>query len=155
MPLRCATQDRNLTACVTHWRKKVSIGLGLASHRNLESRVRDFPTGTVDKNSPASAGVMGSISGPGRFHTLRKSKPSHHNYWAHTLEPANCNYWACMRWPLKPVCLEPGLCSKRSRCNENSTQCSKEQPQTATTRESQAKAMKTQCSQKEINKITI
>ena len=28
----------------------------------------DFSSGTVDKNPPASAGDMGSIPDPGRFH---------------------------------------------------------------------------------------
>ena len=28
----------------------------------------DFPSGTVDKNPPASAGDMGSIPGPARLH---------------------------------------------------------------------------------------
>ena len=32
-------------------------------------RWRDFAGGTVDKNSPAKAGQVGSIPGPGRFHT--------------------------------------------------------------------------------------
>ena len=31
---------------------------------------RDFPGGSVVKNLPANAGDMGSISGPGRSHTL-------------------------------------------------------------------------------------
>ena len=30
----------------------------------------DFPGGAVVKNLPASAGEMGSIPGPGRFHML-------------------------------------------------------------------------------------
>ena len=30
--------------------------------------LRDFAGGVVDKNPPASAGDMGSISGPGRSH---------------------------------------------------------------------------------------
>ena len=32
---------------------------------------RDFPGGPVVKNLPASAGDMGSIPGPGRFHMVR------------------------------------------------------------------------------------
>ena len=40
----------------------------------------DFPGGAVDKNSPASAGDTGSISGPGRFHVPRTAKAVHHNY---------------------------------------------------------------------------
>ena len=33
----------------------------------------DFPGGTVDKNPPSSAGDMGSIPGPGRFHMAGSS----------------------------------------------------------------------------------
>ena len=32
---------------------------------------RDFPGGPVVESLPANAAFMGSISGPGRFHTLR------------------------------------------------------------------------------------
>ena len=39
----------------------------------------DFPGGSVVQNSPANAGDMGSIPGPGRFHTLRDNE-------AHALE---------------------------------------------------------------------
>ena len=35
---------------------------------------RDFPGGSVVQNSPANAGDMGSIPGPGRFHTLRDNE---------------------------------------------------------------------------------
>ena len=34
----------------------------------------DFPHGTVDKNSPAKAGDMGSIPGTGRSHMLQNKK---------------------------------------------------------------------------------
>ena len=33
-----------------------------------KAKVWDFPAGTVVKNSPAKAGDMGSIPGPGRSH---------------------------------------------------------------------------------------
>ena len=33
----------------------------------------DFAGGPVDKNPPASAEVMGSMPGPGRFHMLQSS----------------------------------------------------------------------------------
>ena len=33
----------------------------------------DFPDGPVVKNQSANAGVMGSVPGPGRYHTLRGS----------------------------------------------------------------------------------
>ena len=31
----------------------------------------DFPDGPIVRNPPASAGDVGSLSGPGRFHRLR------------------------------------------------------------------------------------
>ena len=58
----------------------------------------DFPGGTVDKNSPASAGNPSLIPGLERFHTPRKPV-------CHTTDPA---------------CLEPVLCNKRSRHSEKS-----------------------------------
>ena len=48
----------------------------------------------------------------------RATKPVRHNYWACALEPASHNYWACEPQLLKPVCLEPVLCNKRSPHNE-------------------------------------
>ena len=42
------------------------------------------------------------------------TKPMHHNYWACALEPASHNYWAWVPQLLKPLCLEPVLCNKRS-----------------------------------------
>ena len=33
----------------------------------------DLPAGTMDENPPANAGDVGSIPGPGRFHTQRSS----------------------------------------------------------------------------------
>ena len=33
------------------------------------------------------------------------TKRMHHNYWAHALEPGNCNYWALVLRLLKPQCL--------------------------------------------------
>ena len=36
-------------------------------------RIRDFPGGTVVKNSPANAGDMGSIPGLGRSHIPRSN----------------------------------------------------------------------------------
>ena len=55
---------------------------------------------------------------------------------------------ACMPQLLKPTCLEPVLCNKRSHRNQKSAHCDEEQPPLATTRKSPREAMKTQCSQK-------
>ena len=56
----------------------------------------------------------------------RATKPVRHNYWACTLELTCHNYWACMPQLLKPMCLEPVLCNKRSHCNEKPTQRNEE-----------------------------
>ena len=40
----------------------------------------DFPHGPVAKNLPCNALDISSISGPGRFHTSRTTKPMCHNY---------------------------------------------------------------------------
>ena len=37
----------------------------------MKEAIQDFPSGAVDKNPPASAGDMGSVSGQGRFHMLQ------------------------------------------------------------------------------------
>ena len=41
---------------------------------------RNFLSGTVDKNLPASAGDMGLIPGPGRFHMHVTTQPVNHSY---------------------------------------------------------------------------
>ena len=46
------------------------------------------------------------------------TKPVRHNYWACSLEPASHNYWAHVSQLLKPMCLEPMLCNKRSHRNK-------------------------------------
>ena len=40
---------------------------------HLRVITEDFPDGPMDKNPPASAGDIGSIPGPGRFHTPQKN----------------------------------------------------------------------------------
>ena len=39
-----------------------------------------FPGGAVDRNPLASAGITGSIPGPGGSHKHRATKPECHNY---------------------------------------------------------------------------
>ena len=41
--------------------------------KQLKKNMLDFPGDTVATNPPASAGDMGSIPGPGRFHMLWSS----------------------------------------------------------------------------------
>ena len=64
------------------------------------------------------------------------TKPVRHNYWACALEPASHNYWARVPQLLKPTCLEPMLCNKRSHHNEKLTCRNEEYPPLAATRES-------------------
>ena len=82
------------------------------------------------KNPPANAGDMGSSPGPGRSH---------------------------MPWSNKARM--PQLLSLSSRAREpplvKPAHHNEEQPPLATTRESPHAATKTQCSQKEINKINL
>ena len=54
-------------------------------------------------------------------------KPVCHNHWDSALEPLSCNYWACTRL-LKPTCLDPVLCYKRSHHNEKPTHHKGKQP---------------------------
>ena len=58
------------------------------------------------------------------------------------------NYWACVPQLLKPTCLEPVLCNKRSHRNEMPAYRNEEWPPLATTTESLRAATKTQRSQK-------
>ena len=52
----------------------------------------EFPGGPVVKNPPSIAEDTGWIPDPGRFHMSQGSKPMHHNYCAHALEPTSYNY---------------------------------------------------------------
>ena len=75
--------------------------------------MQDFPDGPVVKNSPASAGDMGSILGLGRCHVPQS------NYCSlHALDPVPCN--------------------KRSRSNEKPLHHTREKPLLAPTREKPA-----------------
>ena len=40
---------------------------------------QEFLGGTVDRNLPANTGDRGFIPGLGGFHSLRATKPMHHN----------------------------------------------------------------------------
>ena len=80
---------------------------------------RGFPGGAVVKNPPANAGtqVQALVWEDPTCH--RATKPVCHNYWAHVPQL------------LKPMCLEPMLCNKRSHRNESSpaTKSSPHSPQ--------------------------
>ena len=56
------------------------------------------------------------------------TKPVCHNYWACALEPMSHDYWAHAPQLLKPTCLEPVLCNKRSHRNEKPTTATKSSP---------------------------
>ena len=87
--------DKVVTSYVRHFK-------GLGFYSKMEAR--DFPGGPVVESLPANAAFMGSMSGPGRFHTLRGS-------WAHQLQ-----------W-LKPMHLEPMFYNKRNCCDAKPVHC--------------------------------
>ena len=76
------------------------------------------------------------------------TKPMCHNYWACALEHMCHSYWAHLPQLLKPACLKPVLCNKRSHDNEKPAHRNEEQPPLAATRESLRSAAKTQHSQR-------
>ena len=86
----------------------------------------DFPGGVVVKNPPANTTVWALVREDPTCHGA--NKPVHHNYLAWALEPASHNYWAHTPQLLKPACLEPVLCNKRSHYNEKPTHHNKEYP---------------------------
>ena len=92
-------------------------------HTLLKVPSLGFPSGSVAKNPPANGGDMGSITGPGRSHSHRATKPVGHNSQAHALEPRNLNYWAHVLQLLKSTHLESMLRNKRSHFNEKPTHC--------------------------------
>ena len=97
------------SCCTVHF-KRVNVG---------------FPGGTVVKNLPMQGTRVRALVREN--HTCcRATKPVCHNYWACTLEPVSHNYWARVPQLLKPTCLEPVLCNKRSHRNEKPVHCNKE-----------------------------
>ena len=71
----------------------------------------DFPGGAVIKNPPANAGGTGSSPGPGGSHMSRSNK-------ARVPQLLSLRSRACEPQLLKPACLEPVLCNKRSHRSE-------------------------------------
>ena len=88
------------------------LDCSLLSSRNI---TRDFPGGPVVRNPPAKQVT--------RVRFLVWEDPTCHG----ATKPMGHNYWACT--------LEPSSHNKRSRHNEKSTHCSKEEPPLTTTRE--------------------
>ena len=89
-----------------------------AQHRSSTSRIGkmvwDFPGGPVVKNPPASAGDMGSIPGPGRFHRLLGSQACVLQLLtSHALELRCCNQ------RVAPACCQQ---RKPTRSSEDSAQ---------------------------------
>ena len=109
---------------------------------------RGFPGGAVVKSPPASAGTRVRALVQKDPTCRRATKPVRHNYWACALEPASHNYWAGAPRLLKPKCVEPVLCNKRSQRNKTPAHRNEEQPPFPATRESPCAAVKTQHSQK-------
>ena len=98
--MRCCSRDR--THC-------------LAQGRHPEV-LEDFPGGGVVKNPPASAGDVGSVPGPGRFHMLCAP---------HLLTPGSR---ALKRQLVSPPAREPVLGKNRSRRDREELAQSHEDP---------------------------
>ena len=99
----------------------------------------DFSCGAVDESPPVNAGDTGSIPGQGRFHVPRSPQ----------LLSSLCRAHGP---PLvKPACLKPGPCSKRTHCNEKLEPRNREQPPSTAAREGPCTVTETQHRQKEIN----
>ena len=81
------------------------------SQDTIKENLRDFPGGAAVKSLPAGAGDAGSTPGPGGSHVLRSN-------WARAPQLLSLCSRAHVTQLLKPMCLEPVLCSKRSHCNE-------------------------------------
>ena len=61
-----------------------------------------------------------------RFDSWSRKIPhatGHGNYWACALEPRSRNNWTHMLQSLKPTCLEPAFCSKRSHHSKKPARC--------------------------------
>ena len=82
---------------------------------------RDYPGGAVVKNPPANAGDIGSSPGLGRSHMQRSNK-------AHAPQLLSLCSRACEPQLLKPACLEPVLCNKRSHHKRNPRTATKSGP---------------------------
>ena len=68
----------------------LSWGAQIQSGEPFESRVfLDFPGGPVVKHRPASAGDVGSITGPRRCRTLLGTKPTQHSHVLQLLKPGD------------------------------------------------------------------
>lgn len=86
------------------WRSHTQTHLlWILAQRQCSSKdeCKDFPGYAVVL--PANAEGMGSMPGPGRFHTQGVTKSMHQDYWTQTLEPAYWNYWSCVLKLLKPM----------------------------------------------------
>ena len=86
----------------------------------LRIQLEDFPGGTVVKNLPANAGARVQALVQEDPTCRGATKPMCYNYWVCALEPVSHNYWAQAPQLLKPMCLEPLLCNKRSHHHEKS-----------------------------------
>ena len=102
-------------------------------NQQVRSWVCGFPSSSVVKNPPASAGDRVSTPDMGRSHMPRTTKPVHHSYWAYM-----------------PQLLKPVPCTRRSHRNEKPHTTPREQPPLAATRKKKKAhaAAKTQNSQK-------
>ena len=107
----------------------------------------DFPDGSVVKNLPANAGDTSSNQVREDSTCHRATKSVCRNCWAPTLEPGRSNYRVCVPQQREAMRPKAVLCSKRNPHTEI-----REQPPLTATREGPSASVKTECSQKQVNK---
>ena len=91
---------------LNHFKWVNCIVCELYLNKALKKTQWDFPHGSGVKNPSASAGYTGSIPDLGRSHMPQGNWALCHNYWSHVLQL------------LKPMYLEPMLCSERNDHSE-------------------------------------
>ena len=92
---------------VSQWGRDKGISWCNFSGKQVRRKFpKDFPGGPVVKNLPANKGTwVRSLAWEGSI-CREATEPTHHDYWAWTLEPGSCSYgahsmqllkWACSR----------------------------------------------------------
>ena len=107
---------RDCLGLLNKWMKKCIMKLPRKSKTVFKRLERGFPGCSVVKKKKKKIclpmqemGVPTLIQEGPTCH--RTTNPMCHNYWSHVLQL------------LKPMCLEPVFCNKRSHCNEKPSNC--------------------------------
>ena len=90
-------------------------------------KIKDFPGGIVDKNSPANAGNTSLIPGPGRFHMLWNNLSSCATATGPALESLALPREKPPQWEARTTREQPSLTETRERLYAaTKTQCGQE-----------------------------